>query len=83
MSELRDRLDEAWDQSLHGQIMHTRLATANERRVLAVRHANQLANQLAETQTDRDRAEWRASVYEFWTNALFLLFLLAVTGVAG
>ena len=83
MTELRDRLDEAFDQSLHGQILHTRIATEREHRVLATRHANQLANQLAETQEDRDRAEFRANLYEFWTCALFLMLVLTIVGIRG
>ena len=76
MSGLRELLDDAYDQSLHGQIIHSQLAAANERRQLAVRHANRLADEREAHEQTRVVAE----LYELWTSLLFLLFLAAILG---
>jgi hypothetical protein len=80
MSGLRELLDDAYDQSLHGQIIHSQLAAANERRQLAVRHANRLADELADEREAHEQTREVAELYELWTSLLFLLFLAAILG---
>jgi hypothetical protein len=80
MSDLNDRLDVAFDQSIHGRELHRRLESERQERLLLTRECADLRNQLADEREAHEQTREVAELYELWTSLLFLLFLAAILG---
>lgn len=80
MNDLRERLDVAFDQSIHGRDQHRRLERERQRRLLLTRECTELLNQLADEREAHEQTREAAELYEFLTSLMFLLFLAAILG---
>ncbi len=80
MSDLNERLEVAFDQSIHGRDLHHRLERERKRRRLLTRECTNLQNELADEREAHEQTREVAELYEFWTSLMFLLFLAAILG---
>jgi hypothetical protein len=80
MNDLHERLDVAFDQSIHGRDLHRCLESERQRRLLLTRECTRLLNELADEREAHEQTQEVAELYELWTSLMFLLFLAAVLG---
>mgnify|MGYP001828888071 CR=1 FL=1 len=80
MNDLHDRLDVAFDQSIHGRNLHRRLESERERRLLRTRQCADLLNQLADEREAHEPPRVVAELYELWTTLRIMRIRAAIWG---